>query len=122
MQNADTYLDRIFSNDHSGLVVEGWLGRGTTALHCTYHVPTHRLKDLSLFLFVFFFQSISVSFCRIMMYVDDSCGEFHTQRREKPSRVLCPQHTGHHFRDLLAGESGEGLAQRRDVSRLRCAS
>ena len=34
-----------------GLVVEVWLGRGTTALHCTRHVLTHRLKDLSLFLF-----------------------------------------------------------------------
>ena len=34
-----------------GLVVEGWLGRGTTALHCTHHVLTHRLKDLSFFSF-----------------------------------------------------------------------
>ena len=46
-----------------------------------------------LLFFVFFFHSISVSFCRLMMYVDDSCGEFHTQRRVKPSRVLCPKHT-----------------------------
>ena len=95
-------------------------GHHRTSLH-TPRADT-QAQDLSLFLFVFFFQSTSVSFCRIMMYVDDSCGEFHTQRREKPSRVLCPQHTGHHFRDLLAEESGEGLAQRRDVSRLRYAS
>ena len=31
------------------MVVVGWLGRGT-ALHCTHHVLTHRLKVLSLFL------------------------------------------------------------------------
>ena len=33
------------------MVVVGWLGSGTTALHCTHHVLTHRLKVLSLFLF-----------------------------------------------------------------------
>ena len=33
------------------MVVVGWLGRGTTALHCTHHVLTHRLKVLSLFSF-----------------------------------------------------------------------
>ena len=34
-----------------GMVVVGWLGRGTTALHCTHHVLTHRLKVLSFFFF-----------------------------------------------------------------------
>ena len=33
-----------------GLVVVGWLERGTTGLHCTHHVLTYSLKDLSLFL------------------------------------------------------------------------
>ena len=32
-------------------MVVGWLGRVSTTLHCTHHVLTHRLKDLSLFLF-----------------------------------------------------------------------
>ena len=31
-----------------GLVVVGWLGRGTTTLHCTHHALMHRLKVLSL--------------------------------------------------------------------------
>ena len=33
------------------MVVVGWLGRGTTTLHCTHHALSHRLKVLSLFLF-----------------------------------------------------------------------
>ena len=36
-----------------GLVVVGWLGRGTTALHCTHHMLMHRLKISSLFFFLF---------------------------------------------------------------------
>ena len=32
------------------MVVVGWLGRGTTTLHCTHHALSHRLKVLSLFL------------------------------------------------------------------------
>ena len=39
----------------AGMVVVGWLGRGTTTLHCTHYALTHRLKVLSLFLFVFSF-------------------------------------------------------------------
>ena len=34
-------------------VVVGWLGRGTTALHCRHHVLTHRLKVLSFFFLCF---------------------------------------------------------------------
>ena len=34
-----------------GAVVVGLLGRGSTTLHCTHHVLTHRLKDPSLFFF-----------------------------------------------------------------------
>ena len=49
-------LEKVPTN---GLVVEGWLGRGTTVLHCTHHVLTHRLEDLSLFLFAFFFANLS---------------------------------------------------------------
>ena len=32
------------------MVVVGWLGRGTTTLHCTHHALSRRLKVLSLFL------------------------------------------------------------------------
>ena len=31
------------------MMVVGWLGRGTTTLHCTHHALTHGLKVLSLF-------------------------------------------------------------------------
>ena len=31
------------------MVVVGWLGSGTTTLHCTHYVLTHRLKVSSLF-------------------------------------------------------------------------
>ena len=51
MQAGRWNLDNV-----SGLVVVGWLGRGTTALHCTHHVLTHRLKDLSLFLLFSFVE------------------------------------------------------------------
>ena len=34
-----------------GMVVVGWLGRGTTTLHCPHYALAHRLKVLSPFLF-----------------------------------------------------------------------
>ena len=43
------------------LVVVGWLGRGTTTLHCTHLVLAHRLKVLNLFL-VFFSLILSLHF------------------------------------------------------------
>ena len=69
----------------------------------THHELTPITAPVLLF-FVFFFL-----FCRIVMYVDCSCGEFHTQRREKSSRMI----------SWLG--IGKRLAQRK-LSRLRCAS
>ena len=74
---------------NNGMVVVGWLGRGTTTLHCTHHALSHRLKVLSIFSCCSF--NCLVFFCRIMMYVDVLVeSSTPTTRQAFPS--LCPQH------------------------------
>ena len=41
----DSQVNREYEMTGAGLVVVGWLGRGTTALHCTHLVLTHMLKS-----------------------------------------------------------------------------
>ena len=60
-----------------GLVVVGWLGRGTTALHCTHLVLTHMLKSehLSLVLFLCFVPSfcyLDPFVCRHVVCADEA--------------------------------------------------
>ena len=81
-QGATTLLDFALFHVTFGMVVVGWLGRGTTTLHCTHRALTHRLKVLSLF---FFFSLVclfivwtlgingSSSFCVLKKHL---CGKY----------------------------------------------
>ena len=46
MPVEDTTANRGFLSCF-GVVVVGWLGRVSTILHCTHHLPTFRLRDAS---------------------------------------------------------------------------
>ena len=57
----------LFIGPGSGTVVEGWLGRGTTILHCTHRCITTSSQHRSFFSFCVSPSSFSVFFCCIMM-------------------------------------------------------
>ena len=102
-------FENIKNTEKIGLVVVGWLGRGTTTLHCTHRVLAHRLKVLSLFLLRPWGRNCRDSALRVVRYPDNlllklmgsTCpddGAFLLVLSHVPRRLFLTQWPRQHFR------------------------